>query len=581
MPQYTTRVFEPIVGVSSDAPEVTKQLWSLHGHPLSDRYSNPSLNGIGALVEYAATSYKNKIAFIYPASEEEDSYRTITWDDFHQLTEKVAMVYSHKLRDELASANNTKIQPTVALLGRATGIEFYITIVALQKLNIRVLLVSTALSPETTQVLCDRCGALAVIVDEEYSATPLSTARTIPLIEDPFDLPKSTTGLSLTGYEDGLDPWNRPSIIVHSSGSTGVPKPIIHTNRSLLLIARPYRLHTSYHDQNWYLLFALSAIASNVILTSGFPHGLPTIFPPRRFPPAPGRILSCLDITAQLGFPVDSLHANPQLIEFIVDRIEKTTRDFSALRNLKVLLSGGAPLVQNLTNKLLEEGVNLKQVYGSSELHLLMRTYPHDRSNQCVETMRLMPLPGIDTHVEMEPVDAGFYEPIVHQGYPCAAELWGSGLGTQVEPGQVFRTNDLFVRDEMMGEGNWILKGRRDDMIFLASGALNVSAVEVESAVKKEGEGLVRTAMLVGHGREKTGLLVELQEDANRETIQDAMDKIVQRVNEGLREKARVSGHMVKILEKGNELPVGVKGNVKRKEALDKYKTEIEALYNR
>ncbi|KAL8655144.1 MAG: hypothetical protein Q9226_003168 [Calogaya cf. arnoldii] len=466
MAQDTRRIFEPIVGVSSDAPEATKQLWSLHGHPLSDRYSNPSLNSIGALVEYAAASYKNKTAYIYPASEE-DSYRTMTWE----------------------------IQPTVALLGRATGIEFYISIVALQKLDIRTLLLSTALWPETTQVLCDHCGALAVIVDEEYSVTPLSIARTIPLIEDPFDLPKSTTGISLTGYEDGLHPWSRPSIIVHSSGSTGAPKPIIHTNRSLLLIARPYRLHTSYHNQNWYLLFALSAIASNVILTSGFPHGLPTIFPPRRFPPSPRRILNCLDITARQPY-------------------EKTTRDFSALRNLKLLQSGGAPLAQHVTNRLLEEGVNLKQVYGSSELHLLMRTYPHDRSNQRVETMRLMPLPGIDTHVEMEPVDAGFYELIVHQGYPCAAELWGSGLGTQVEPGQVFRTNDLFVRDEMMGEGNWILKGRRDDMIILASGALNVSAVEVESAVKEEGEGLIRTAMLVGHGREKTGLLIELQEDA-------------------------------------------------------------------
>lgn len=156
-------------------------------------------------------------------------------------------MYSEKLQDELASANSTKIQPTVALLGRGIGIEFYITIVALQKLNIRILLVSTALSPEIIQALYDRCGALAVIVDEEYSSTPLSVARKIPLAETPFDLPGSTTAVSVTRYEDGLDPWNRPSVVVHSSGSTGVPKTVIHTNGSLLLIARTYRLLPSYH----------------------------------------------------------------------------------------------------------------------------------------------------------------------------------------------------------------------------------------------------------------------------------------------------------------------------------------------
>ncbi|CAO1597195.1 MAG: hypothetical protein LQ349_000119 [Xanthoria aureola] len=574
---------DPKVHVSSDAPEATKKLWSLHGHPSSDRYSDPCLNSIGALVAYAAAAYNRETAFVYQASEEADSWKTTTWEDFHGVTELIGLIYSEKLRDELTSANSTKIQPTVALLGRGTGIEFYVTIVALQKLNIRVLLVSSALSTETTQMLYDRCGALAVIVDEEYSATPLSVARKIRLIENPFDLSRSTTAISANRYDDGLDPWNRPSIIVHSSGSTGVPKPIVHTNGSLLLMARTYRLLPSYHIQNWYLLFALHSIASNVILPSGFPHGLPTIFPPREFPLSSETVLKYLHTAGRLGFPIDCLHANPQLIESIVNHIEKTTKDFSVLRELKVLQPGGAPLAQHVANKLLDEGVNLKQIYGSSELHILMRTYPHDRSNPRFESMRFLSLPGMDTHVEMAPVDEAFYELVVHEGFPCAAAgLWGFGLGAQAEPGHLFRTNDLFVRDdEEMGEGSWILKGRRDDMLILASGGVNVSAVGVESVVKKEGEGLVRAAMLVGHGKEKTGLLVEVQEDVERENVHDAVGRTVQRVNEGLREKARVSSDMVMVLEKGMELPVGVKGNVKRKEAHHRYQKEIEALYAR
>lgn len=79
--------------------------------------------------------------------------------------------------------------------------------------------------------------------------------------------------------------------------------------------------------------------------------------------------------------------------------------------------------------KSLEEGINLKEIYGSSELNILMRTYPHNRSNRRIESMRLMPLPGMDTHVEMQADDAGFYELVAHQVFPCAAAgLWGSRL---------------------------------------------------------------------------------------------------------------------------------------------------------
>ncbi|KAL8736710.1 MAG: hypothetical protein Q9166_000076 [cf. Caloplaca sp. 2 TL-2023] len=131
----------------------------------------------------------------------------------------------------------------------------------------------------------------------------------------------------------------------------------------------------------------------------------------------------------------------------------------------------------------------------------------------------------------MEPVDVEFHELISHE-LPTATELWGSGLGTQVEPRKVFYTNDLIVRDEARDK-NWILKGRRDDMLILVDGRTNVSAVEVESAIKKKGEDLVRLAMLVGQGREKTGLLVELQKGEYMRKGEEEVWNIVERGERG------------------------------------------------
>ncbi|KAI4107334.1 MAG: hypothetical protein L6R37_001695 [Teloschistes peruensis] len=572
---------DPEVFTSEDAPEAAKKLWELHGHPYSDRYSDRSLNSIGALVKYAATTYQNRTAFLYPLSEKIDSYYAlVTWEDFDRVTNTVASNYSEQLHDILSEANSTGLQPTVGLLARGTGIEFYITVVALQKLNIRTLMFFSALTPEIIQRLFDHCGALALISDREYAATPLSAARKISMIEDPFTLPTSKLNSSTLRFEDNRDPWDRHSIIIHSSGSTGVPKPKIHTNRSLLLIARMYRLFPNYHIQNWYLLFALQPITANIILPSGFPYDLPTIFPPRVFPPSPEAILTSLKAVARMGYGVDCVHTTPQIIEAIFKHINSTSNDFSPLRNLKVLQPGSAPLPDHITSKLIDEGVNVKQTYGTSELGPLMRTYPHDRSNPRVETMRLVPLPGMDTHARMEPIGHDHYELVIHDGVPFAAELWGSGLGAQVARGGVFRTNDLFIRDEKMGEGSWILKGRRDDVLMLSPGDVMISALDTENAIKREGEGLIKAAMQVGHGKANTGLLVELEsEKQGRLGTEEQVWRVAKRANEGVEEEARVEREMVVVLEEGRELPVGVKGNVRREVAMGMFEEEVEALY--
>ena len=111
------------------------------------------------------------------------------------------------------------------------------------------------------------------------------------------------------------------------------------------------------------------------------------------------------------------------------------------------------------------------------------------------------------------------------------------------------------------------MKGRRDDVLILSAGSVVVAALDVENAVRIEREELIRAAMLVGHGREETGLLVELKEGVDRQEGAEKVLDVVRRVNLGLWEKARASGDMIMVLEEGKRLPVGVKGNVKRREA--------------
>lgn len=247
------------MGVSEYAPNETKELWQRHGLSSTDRYLNIDLVSISALIEYAAETYPGQIAFFYPVSSEiHTSYETLSWDQFHRMINKVAAEYSHVLRTIIIKAIEEVVQPTVALLGHGSTIEYYTTQMALQKLNVRVLLLADKNSPEQKRVLVERCGVKALIVENDTFSLDDCPIMRLYMPQDCLRY-ADTTDSTLPNliYEDGQDPWERPAFVIHSSGSTGPQKPIIHTNRSLMTMARIYRLFPDFHIDNWFLMFPL------------------------------------------------------------------------------------------------------------------------------------------------------------------------------------------------------------------------------------------------------------------------------------------------------------------------------------
>ena len=253
---------DPSVGVSESAPDETKRLWMLHGHPHSQRYVNPESRSLTALVEYNATMFPSTTAFVYPESRETTSYVPITWERFHEITNVLAVRYSRELREEITDAMQHQKQPTVALLGRGNTFEYFATQIALIKLNLRVLLLADGNPASIIQGLLFQCSALTIVVDAKQARLDFSEVRKVAMLEgfldykDHLENPTDNVLKNLR-FEDGTDPWERHVFTLHSSGSTGLPKHIVHTNRSLILGARTYRLFSEFHIDNWFLLFPL------------------------------------------------------------------------------------------------------------------------------------------------------------------------------------------------------------------------------------------------------------------------------------------------------------------------------------
>jgi len=257
--KFVSKCSDPLVVPSHNASKRVRELWWQHGDPHSTRFANPRLDSLAALIQHDGVVYKSQKAFLYPATADPSTeFKSMTWDEFDAVTETIAITYAYQLKNELQKANVSQRQPTIALLGAGKSIEYFCTQLALQKLGVRVLLLAESNPPNALHYLLEACHALAVITDSKNASTDTNRIRKLDMIESlPQGSASEVEQVDKVKFQDFGDVWSRHSFIIHSSGSTGMPKPIIHTNRSMMLIARMYRLFQDFEIENWFLLFPL------------------------------------------------------------------------------------------------------------------------------------------------------------------------------------------------------------------------------------------------------------------------------------------------------------------------------------
>ncbi|KAK1596670.1 male sterility protein [Colletotrichum navitas] len=580
-PASPRTMVDPSVFPSSNADKELTRLWNLHGEPHSAKFSDPSLSSIAALVQHNAATQPLRAAFISPV---DDSFEVFDWSALQNLCCEASAYYSEKLRNEIGHANGAGQQPTVALLGTGTSIDYLVTQIALNSLHVRVLLLSNKNSPATRDHLLQVCNAVAIVVDKANEASlggegeacrlsVVNLASLADLRESRQKVLKDKVAFETT------DEWNLQSMIIHSSGSTGMPKPIIHTNRSLCQIARMYRLLPEYFIENWYLCFPLFHIAGLSIALSGIPTGLPTSLPPANWPPAPSSILSAWKALEEIGYPADCLHCAPSVIEDLYEYISLTTKDFTPLTRLKVLQPGGAPLSPAVLKRLQALGVNVKTTYGTTEIGPPLRTIPHTKDNPDVYRFRnLYPESPL---VRMEPLGDGLFECVVYKGFPLAAELW-----LDESAPNPYRTGDLFLEDPP-GSGYFVLQGRRDDILVHSNGE-KTHATALAMSLEENKTTVISKTAVFGTGKPCPSLVVEIRWDRwdkMRETsdmhLDEAVWEVVQECNEKVAAYSRIPREIILILGRGETLPVTPKGNVRRNIAWESYGDRVEDLYNR
>ncbi|KAI3551937.1 male sterility protein [Colletotrichum filicis] len=214
---------DPTVFPALDADEKLKKLWQLHGHPHSSRFSDPKLTSVAALVEHNAVTQPSKPAFIHPIG---DSFEVLDWARLNQFYLRASSLYSKQFREEIGAANETGQQPTVALLGVGNSISYLITQFALNRLHLRVLLLSNKNSLATRDHLLRVCNVIAIIIDEANEASLHG--------ESPGQLPL-TKLISLDELrENKPEAFEEPCIGFETDDDLGYPPDCLHCAPSVI-----------------------------------------------------------------------------------------------------------------------------------------------------------------------------------------------------------------------------------------------------------------------------------------------------------------------------------------------------------
>jgi acyl-CoA synthetase (AMP-forming)/AMP-acid ligase II len=192
---------------------------------------------IDELIRLRFHSNPNEPILGYP--NENGEYTEYSYRQLDELAYHVAQKYAKVIPQRRSSEEKEKV---VALLG-PSNLDYLICILALSKLGFTVLFLSTRLSVPAYQSLLESTSCHHLLVHSSFQATAKELECELPslkvgTIAECSNLEQTALGLNEdTRLHCALRPEvesEKSAWIIHSSGSTGLPKPIFQTHSAAL-----------------------------------------------------------------------------------------------------------------------------------------------------------------------------------------------------------------------------------------------------------------------------------------------------------------------------------------------------------
>ncbi|VBB79331.1 Putative protein of unknown function [Podospora comata] len=467
-----------------------------------------------------------------------------------------------------ADRSSSKARPVALYMESDIGLFIYLS--ALLSLNIPALLLSARLGAHSILHLLQKTNAGTLLVSQRTEVISSEIARgpsTAKIITtEPYKAFLDSNGDTKTPVPEVGDEskLGHTALILHSSGTTGLPKPIPVPHRYLLGYAACHQFPSS-EVPSWVNLSTLPLYHGFGLLAPALSLsvGLTCCLPPSSIIPAAKSTLEILQASK-----ARSLMSVPSILQdiFSLPSVEEQSTAFSLLRKMEFVAVGGGAMSPDVANSLVEKGVRLLNHYGVTEIGAIAPIFcPTPGTGYNHRYLRLRS----DLGLELRPASpaAKSYRLI---GYPCG---WG-GKHFEIQ-------DDMQLNPDCdAAEGMEVrVLGRVDDVIVLKTGE-KIMPRTLEDLLT--GDANVKTAVCVGQGRFEMAVLVEPSPSATTdlEVLREQIWALVLEANETLDAHARVSSkHAIIFVTDGKTIPRSDKGSVMRRETAEMFRAEIDAAY--
>ncbi|KAI0490870.1 acetyl-CoA synthetase-like protein [Xylaria cf. heliscus] len=525
-----------------------------------------------SVLDELARSDKPKLFGAFPNSNDlSDGFRDITVADIARCVDFTAAW----IADHFGRSNSCETLAYIGIPDFRGVVAFYAAV----KCGYKLLVPSPRNPPSTILSLMKQtsCHRLLYAAEIHPIVKPLLVEDTIQAKEIPSfnDMLNSTP--DYFPYDKVFDEAsNEPILVLHSSGSTGPPKPIIITHASFAVLdneknypevpgrkrmdwsiynlkgeGRTFTVFPFFH-LGGFLGLAFNPIMNNACPVLGPPHVLPD---------------SSLINTIKKHYKLQILF----LIPSIIDQLLLEPGAMELFEGLDFLVSSGAPLNPTIGDRLAPI-VPLISPYGTTEIFIMpeLAVEPEDWVFHEFN-------PRFQHEMQVYDSDEGTYELVV---FADDSNKDTSALYHNLPGTKVYRTKDLFTRHPTKPT---LFKyyGRRDDIIVLANG-LKLNPIPLEAHLQSHQS--LRGALMIGNARTHTALIVEPKEALSRseqEKLMDDLWPLVEESNLLIGSQGRLQKGMLLCTQPKKPFVRTGKGTIIRKLSQALYQEDLDGLYTR
>ncbi|PQE31162.1 NRPS-like enzyme protein [Rutstroemia sp. NJR-2017a WRK4] len=446
-----------------------------------------------------------------------------------------------------------------------SNVHFLVTFFALSRLGYTVLCLSLRIAPVAIINLLKQTNCDIIIRGDTQaiSSTIAAVAEERPSLKDviiptraTYEAPRPAGELPFTREFDREVETNEIALVMHSSGSTGLPKPVALSHKNVLTHPVQGAGMDNFGALPLYHMYGLSTTLQAMYMAKI------ANLPSATVPMTADTLMAAIEATQP-----DVIHAVPYALGLIAEH----PRGMAYLKSAKIVTAAGARTPDELGDRLVEEGVNVGVVFGTTEAGLLGDTMRRKDGDNSWNYVRIYS--NIRESIYMDPLGDNQFECVYLKSHP------GLSVSNSDDPAPgSWRSKDVFEPHPTIPD-TWKYVTRLDDRVTLSNGE-KVLPLPIEGCIRSN--ELVREAVVVGVDRSIPGVLVfRASEDLSDEEFLEAVWPTIVDANTRAEQFSQITKDMVTIMPADVEYPRTDKGSIIRAQCYRKFAKEIDEMYER